>query len=111
MYTIGDFFKDVFCFIRHIPDALLFIYAYAYGIRPYKVMATHKNSPCSESEHFCNVLLPPTIKACSLEGREWALSHMSEFETICFKFYWFDELQPLPFFKYLWDDVLMPFEF
>jgi hypothetical protein len=111
MYSIGDFFKDVFCFIRHIPDALLFIFAYAIGVRPYKVMATHKNFPCSESEHYCNTLLPPTIKADSWEGREWALSHMSECETILFKFYWFSELQPMPFFKYLWNDVLMLFEF
>jgi hypothetical protein len=36
---------------------------------------------------------------------------MDEFETTLFKFYWFNELQPIPFFKYLWDDVLMPFEF
>lgn len=107
MYSISDFFKDVFCFIRHIPNALLVIFAYACGIRPYKVMATHKNSPCSEPEHYCNVLLPPTIKAYSFEGRDWALSHMSEFETILFQFYWFNELQPMPFFKYLWDDVLM----
>ena len=111
MYSIGNFFKDVFCFIRHIPDALLFIFAYAIGVRPYKVMATHKNSPCSEAEHYCNTLLPPPIKADSWEGREWALSHMSECETILFQFYWFKELQPMPFFKYLWNDVLMPFEF
>jgi hypothetical protein len=111
MYSIGDFFKDVFCFIRHIPDALLFIFAYAIGVRPYKVMAMHKNSPCSEAEHYCNTLLPPTIKADSWEGREWALSHMDELETTLFKFYWFNELQPMPFFAYLWNDVLMPFEF
>lgn len=111
MYFISDFFKDVFCFIRHIPDALLFIFAYVCGVRPYKVMATHKGHPCSEPEHYCNILLPHTIKANSWEGREWALSHMDEFETTLFKFYWFNELQPMPFFKYLWDDVLMPFEF
>lgn len=111
MYSIGDFFKDVFCFIRHIPDALLFIFAYACGVRPYKIMATHKGLSMPEPEFYCSTLLPPTIKADSWEGREWALSHMSECETILFKFYWFKELQPMPFFKYLWDDVLMPFEF
>ena len=111
MYSIGDFFKDVFCFIRHIPDAFLFLFAYACGVRPYNVMATHKDSPCSEAECYCSTLLPPTINADSWEGREWALSHMDEFETTLFKFYWFNELQPIPFFKYLWDDVLMPFEF
>lgn len=111
MYSIGDFFKDVFCFIRHIPDALLFIFAYACGVRPYKVMAIHKNSSSNKPASYCSTLLPPTIKADSLEGREWALSHMSEFETILFKSFWFKELQPIPFFKYLWDDVLMPFEF
>lgn len=111
MYSIGNFFKDVFCFIRHIPDALFFIFAYACGIRPYKVMATRKNSPCSEPIYYCDVLLPPTIKACSFEGRDWALSHMDELSKACFQFYWFNELQPLSFFEYLWDDVLMPFEF
>ena len=111
MYSISDFFKDVFCFIRHIPDALLFISAYVCGVRPYKVMATHKGHPCSEPEHYCNILLPPTVNANSWEGREWTLSHMDELETALFKFYWFNELQPLSFFKYLWDDVLMPFEF
>lgn len=111
MYSIGDFFKDVFCFIRHIPDALLFVFAYAIGVRPYKVMVTHKKQPVPELEHYCNTLIPPTIKADSWEGREWALSHMDELETIFFQSFWFKELQPMPFFKYLWDDVLMPFEF
>lgn len=107
MYSIGDFFKDVFCFIRHIPDALLFLFAYACGVRPYKIMATHKGLSMPEPEFYCSTLIPPAIKADSWEGRDWALSHMSEFETILFQFYWFNELQPLPFLKYLWDDVLM----
>ena len=63
MYSIGDFFKDVFCFIRHIPAALLFIFAYTIGVRPYKVMVTHKEHPSPDPEHYCNTLLPPTIKA------------------------------------------------
>ena len=111
MYSISDFFKDVFCFIRHIPDALLFIFGYACGLRPYKVMAIHKNSPSNEPECYCSTLIPSAIKADSWEGREWALSHMSEFEAILFKYFYFKELQPMSFFKYLWDDVLMPFEF
>lgn len=111
MYSIGDFFKDVFRFIRHIPDALLFIFAYVCGVRPYKIMATHKDASSSEVEFYCSTLLPPTIKANSYEGRDWALSHMDEFEATLFKFYWFSELQPMSFFKYLWDDVLMPVEF
>lgn len=111
MYSIGNFFENVFCFIRHIPDALLFTFAYVCGVRPYKVIVTHKEHPTFEPEPYCNTLLPPTIKADSWEGREWALSHMDELETTLFKFYWFKELQPIPFFKYLRDDVLMSFEF
>ena len=110
MYSISNFFKNVFCFIRHIPDALLFIFAYAYGVRPYQVMAIHKNSSSNELISYCNILLPPTIKADSWEGREWALSHMDELSIACFQFYWFNKLYPIPFFKYLWNDVLMPFE-
>ena len=107
--VICDFFKDAFYFIRHIPDALLFIFAYVCGARPYRVMATNKKFLEDGPEFYCSTLLPPTIKAESLEGREWALSHMSEFETVLFQFYRFDELQPIPFFKYLWDSVLMSF--
>lgn len=106
--VICDFFKDVFCFIRHIPDALYFTFAYACGVRPYKVMAINKKFPSSKPDFYCSTLLPPTVNANSWEGQEWALSHMSDFETILFKFYWFKGLQPMSFFKYLWDDILMP---
>jgi hypothetical protein len=111
MYSIVDFFEAIFYFIRHIPDALFFTFAYACGVRPYKVIATNKKHPAFGPEYFCSTLLPPTIKADSWEGRDWALSHFSEFDALMFKFYLFKELQPISFFKYLWDDVLMPFEF
>ena len=111
MYSISDFFKDVFCFIRHIPDAILFIFAYACGIRPYKVMAIYREHPSLGVECFCNTLLPPTIKADSWEGRVWAISQMTDCEALLFKPYEFKGLQPMPFFEYLWKDVLMPFNF
>ena len=111
MYTIGDFFKDVFCFIRHIPDAFLFLFVYACGARPYKVIAKYREIPSLDAECFCNTLLPPTIKADSWEGRVWAISQMSDFAALLFKSYEFKKLEPMPFFEYLWDEVLMPFEF
>ena len=111
MYTIGDFFKDVFCFIRHIPDAFIFFFAYAIGVRPYKLMAIHREYPSLGAECFCNVVLPPTINANSWEGRVYAISQMSDFAALLFRPYEFKELQPMPFFEYLWNEILMPFEF
>ena len=107
-----NFFDDVICFIKHIPLAIFFTISYVvFGVRPYNIMVVWKKSPDEPSISFASTLLPSSLDPTSWESRVYALEHMSEFESICFKSFNFKELQPLPFFDYLWNNVLMSFEF
>ena len=113
MYSIKDFFENVWCFIRHIPDAILFTIAYLiFGVRPYRIMTHYKTNPLSEPSFFSTTLLPSGLSPFSIDAKDYALSHLDKAESILLdSFCQFERLDPMPFFDYLWNDVLMPSEF